>query len=125
MSAGYLDLEIEQGATYNRTFIWETQDVPPQPIDLTGATARMQIRDKQQGQIYIEATTTNGKIILGTTNGHITILLTPTDTTLLDKRRLKYDLEITGPSFGLARVLEGNVIVSPNITQDSGEPVVT
>ena len=125
MSAGQLDLEIEQGATFKRTLIWETADITPQPIDLTGATARMQIRDKQQGRVYIDATTVNSRLVLGTTNGQILIILDSEDTVLLDKRRLKYDLEVYSPVFGTARVIEGNVFVKPNITQDDGEPVVT
>lgn len=125
MSAGKLDLEIEQGTEYRRTLIWKTQDTVPQPINLTGASARMQIRDKQQGTVFVEASTTNGKIALGTTNGVINIALTEADTTSLNKRRLKYDLEIWSPTIPKSRVIEGNVFVSPNITQDRGEPVVT
>ena len=125
MSAGQLDLEIEQGASFSCTLIWTAADTTPVPIDLTGATAEMQIRDKQGGRIYADLTTENSKLVLGTTNGQIQILLSAADTTLLDKRRLKYDLEVTSLTFGTARVIEGNVFVSPNITQSLGEPVVT
>jgi len=124
MSAGRLDLYIEQGAKFTLDFIWETSDVIPVPINLTGATAKMQIREKQQGAVYLDATSANSKIILGTTNGLVSLRFTATDTTLLIKRRLKYDLEISLPSSDPVRVLEGTVSVSPNITQDVGEPVV-
>ncbi len=127
MSAGRLDLYIEQGAYYSLSFIWETADTIPVPIDLTGATAAMQIRDAQQGVIYLDATTANSKIVLGTTNGLVTLNFTSADTTLLSKRRLRYDLEITKPGSPSKpyRVLEGLVNISPNITQSPGEPVVT
>ena len=45
MPAGELDLYIEQGATYRKTLTWKTGS-PATPVDLTGYTARLQVRTK-------------------------------------------------------------------------------
>ena len=42
MAAAQYDILIEQGATFSRTFVWK--DSSEVAVDLTGYTARMQIR---------------------------------------------------------------------------------
>jgi len=52
MSAAIWNFIIEQNATFRRTIIWEDDDGP---VDLTGWTAAMQIRD-QNGELLIDFT---------------------------------------------------------------------
>jgi hypothetical protein len=65
------------------------------PVDLTGYTARMQIRGSLDSSTVIqELTTTNGGVILDNTLKTITILLTPTQTTALTFNTAVYSLEL-------------------------------
>lgn len=125
-------LYIQQGATYTYGFTWheETPGDPPTvgaPQDLTGCEARLQIRKKQHLPVQLEATTANGKIILGGATGRVDLSFTDEDTDLLDTKASLYDLEIVYPpsvppdplypAGRVVRLLEGTVVVSPNITQ--------
>ena len=135
------DLYIEQGASFIEPFQWcrndGTEDAPVvgDPYDLTGYEARMQVRKKQHMPAKVDATTANGKIVLGKdpetgavdlATGWITILLSDEDTDLLDSKTMLYDLEVVDPTGFVYRLLEGSITVSPNITQDQTEdPEVT
>lgn len=132
MTATKYDLYIEQGATFKLDFFWYqenavTPDTPGDPYDLTGCTARMQIRTVQQGTLQLDATTENGKIVLGNTTGRITVVASAEDTAAMTKAKSAYDLEVVfaGTPPVVYRILEGSVTLSPNITQTVGEPVVS
>jgi hypothetical protein len=65
------------------------------PVDLTGYTARMQIRSSLDSTTVIqELTTTNGGVILDNTLKTITILLTAAQTTALSFNSVVYSLEL-------------------------------
>jgi len=116
MTAAPRDLDIEQGSTFTLGFNWH-QEGPPDangdptpgdPYDLTGCTARMQIRRKQGDPVLLTATSDPpttpeaitagaGRIVLGGATGRIDITLTDEDTDLLSARTAVYDLEIEWP----------------------------
>jgi FtsP/CotA-like multicopper oxidase with cupredoxin domain len=125
MTAAPRDLYIEQGAAFILSFTWYPGDpATTTPNDLTGATAAMQIRDKQGGTIYVDATDANGKIVLGGVAGTIAIELDDADTNAILVKTAVYDLEVTLASGVTYRLLQGRVTVSPNITQAPGDPVL-
>lgn len=128
MTAHQKNLYIEQGATYELPFVWRegTTDAPGDPVDLTGATAAMQIRKTQQAEAILDASSTgvSPRIILGGATGEITISLTDADTDALTHKTAKYDLEVRLADGKLHRILEGDVTVSPNITQVADDPIV-
>lgn len=119
------DLTIQQGATFREDYVWRegTPEAPGDPISLVGATLRMQIRKSQGGEVLLEATIGDG-LSTGGIDGTIVLLLPPSKTNNLSVRSARYDLEATYSVDDVHRVLEGRVIVKPNITQDPGEPVV-
>jgi hypothetical protein len=129
MPAVKKDLYIEQGTTYRLSVQWATPNPvaskPPDPVNLTGYTARLQIRKAQQTPVLVDATTETGEIEVLGTLGTLLVTLSATQTTNLNMRTLKYDLEVESPDGEVDRLLEGAVTVSANITQDEGEPVVT
>lgn len=139
MTAIAKDLSVEQGATFILAFRWMNADedgVPTTPKDLTGWSARMQVRVAQQDEALVSATTVNEKIKVGhdpeneevaddPTNGWVFVELTDEDTDLLDRKSAKYDLEMEDSNGRVYRLLQGKVKVSPNITQESDDPVVT
>ncbi len=108
------DLTIEQGATWAQSMNWKTGD-PSALVDLTGYTARMQLREKYGGPLAIELTTENGRITLGGALGTIDLLISATDTATIKARDYVYDLEmISGAT--VTRLIEGKITVTPEAT---------
>jgi len=103
------------------------------PRDLTGYSARMQIRQKQGAEIQIDANTTNEKIVLGRvaygddpgdddpSNGRLMVVFTDEESDVFTIKKGVYDLEIVDPVPSPAgyttRIAQGTVTISPNITQ--------
>lgn len=120
MPAATYDLLIEQGATYRRTFTWRQGEADGEPYDLTGCTARMQIRPKAGLGVALALTTENGGILLGEATGQIDVFMSADETDALGATLLRgvYDLEIVYPSGDVTRVVQGKVRVSANVTRD-------
>jgi hypothetical protein len=121
MTAAQKDLYIEQGATFVLSFAWleGTAATPGDPHDLTDATARMQIRPKA-GQAPLVDVSSDGvdpAIVLGGTAGTVLVTLTDTATDALTVKKGVYDLEVDYGGGEVYRLLEGKVVVSPNVTQ--------
>lgn len=115
MAAITYDLAIEQGAEFEKGFIWK--DAAGTPIDLTGYTARMQIRPSVASEtILLELTTENGRIRLGGANGTIHLKLGATITATLPKGGV-YDLELVQTEDNVVRFAEGSVWVSKEVTR--------
>ena len=128
MTAAKRDLYIEQGATFQLSFTWHegsAENVGP-TVDLTGCIVRMQIRKKQQDPPICDASSegANPEIVLGGTEGTITVTMSADDTGAMNIRTGVYDLEVEFPDGTVYRLLEGTATVSPNITQESDDPVV-
>lgn len=110
-------MHIVQGATLRILRTWKV-GTPPMPVDLTGCTARMQVRATLESpDVLLELTTTNGGIILGDADGTITRFMSDTDTTALTWEDGVYDLEVEFPGGDVRRLLCGDVIVSREITR--------
>ena len=124
-------LGIDQGETYNLEVAYASPsadpDAPSEPIDLTGCTARMQMREKYGSPVLLEANTENGGIDIDGPAGVINVLLTDVQTDALGVKEgstrprtaALYDLEIVFPSGTVRRVVQGAVEIDPNITRDS------
>ena len=113
-------LNIDQGAYWSQVIEW--QDANSAPINLTGYTARMQIRRKvTSADSLLELTTTNGRITLGGVLGTITLAIAAADTAALpatpSDRRWYYDLELVPAGGNVVRLLQGRVVVSPEVTR--------
>lgn len=139
MTAKTMDLYIEQGATFEMDFTWADTIVAAdgsttmQVKDLTDCTARMQLRAGYCRPVILEATTENGRIVLGGPSGTVNIDLPASVTTYAPMyvtstgrqrvhRRARYDLEVQWPDGRVDRVLQGKVTIAPNITRDA-DPV--
>lgn len=119
MAAGELDIVIEQGATFQKRLTWVDNQVPAVPIDITGYTARMQLRtakDEPDPPI-IELTDGNGRIILGGVNGTIDLLIDCADTSALIDEFGVYDLEVESPGGVCTRLVEGSFELSLEVTR--------
>lgn len=116
MSSGKVNLHIDQGATFTRRFVWKAGE-PLEIVDLTGLTARMQIRPTSQGDLLVSLTTENGGITLGGEDGTIDLLISAADTSAFTWTKAVYDLEIVYPDARVRRLLSGNVTLSREVTR--------
>jgi hypothetical protein len=116
VASGVYDLRIEAGADFERTITWQSAGVA---VNLTGYTARLQIRANQDGEVLLALTTENGKIALGGAAGTIALTITAAETTTLSEALLTgiYDLELIAASGHVTRLLRGAVSIAPNVTR--------
>lgn len=114
--AGKLTIEIEQGTTFNPVLTWK--DSNGTVIDITGYTARMQIRESITSDTLIdELTTENGGITLGGVLGTITLLISAADTEAYTFTTGVYDLEMISPAGTVTRLLEGTIKLDLEVTR--------
>jgi len=115
MAATTYDILIEQGATYSQSITYKDNGVA---VNLTGYTARMQVRATlEAASALIELTTANSRIALGGAAGTITLTISATDTAALTSGRGVYDLELVSGAGIVTRLLQGVATISRNVTR--------
>lgn len=87
------------------------------PVDLTGFTARMQIRETIESTTTLVSLTEASGITLGGTAGTIGITITATATALLDFDSAVYDLEVVSAGGIVTPVVYGNVYLNDEVTR--------
>jgi hypothetical protein len=116
MSTNY-SIQIEQGATFALNITWK--DSSGTPVDITGFTARMQVRRSvSAATVEVELNTENGRIDLGGAAGTIGLSI-PADVTaaLSGWRNAVYDLELVSTTGVVKRLLSGAVELIPEVTR--------
>lgn len=115
MSAGSYDILLEQGANYDQTFTWS---VDGSPVNLTGYSARMQIRPAvTSSTVTFDFTSATTPIALGGAAGTIRLRMSATETASVTAGAYVYDLELVSGSGIVTRLLQGAVSVSPEVTR--------
>jgi hypothetical protein len=116
MTAGIYNFTIDQGAQYTTQIIWA--DSSGNPIDLTGYTAAMQLREQaaSPNPSALNLTSSNGGITITPLAGEMDILMTSAQTGALDPGFYVYDLEIALGSV-VTRIIQGQITVSAQVTQ--------
>ena len=117
MAAGVYDIMCEQGATFRKTFTW--LDENEQPINLTGCSARMQVRSAYKStSTWLSLTSgSGGGLTLEALTGTITMVITATTSAALPINKGVYDLEVVQTNGEVTRLLQGSFIVSPEVTR--------
>jgi hypothetical protein len=116
MSAGIYDFYIEQGATFYQVITWK--DSAGDPVDISGYTARMQIRKSVTStDALISLTTENGRISLGGAAGTVTLEIDADDTADFTTFCGVYDLELEASDGTVTRLLEGQIEISREVTR--------
>jgi hypothetical protein len=112
MAAAYQELFLEQGTTFTTNITLD--DIDGVPFDLTGATAKSQIRKSY----YSANTTAEFIVIIPTpTDGNINLILNANTTSNIAAGRYVYDVAIKDTANTVTRVLEGIVNVIPQVTK--------
>ena len=126
MAAAKYSFTIEQGATLDFQIDWT--DDSGSAIDLTGYSARMQIRPQvESDEVFISLSSElqpdgTGLNLSGSNSanplesGSIGIFISAYSSSLLDFGRAVYDLEMVNGNY-VTRLMEGYVNLSKNVTR--------
>jgi hypothetical protein len=128
MQAGVYDIHIDQGANWSLSLTWK--DDTGTPVNLTGYTARMQIRKAYNDSTVKLSLTSSSGIVLGGVAGTVAISATKTQTAGIsvdylslfyhnDKpsQKMVYDLELETSGGVVTRLLQGVAFIYPEVTQ--------
>jgi phage tail sheath gpL-like len=115
MTAGIYNTTIDQGSIWSVVLVYT--DSNNVPVNLTGYTAAMQLRQNYNSTTAdLTLTTANGGITIVGATGTITITATATQTGLLDSGFYVYDLELTSGS-NISRLIQGQLTVAEQVTR--------
>lgn len=128
MLAGVYNINVEQGASWTLDLTWK--DDAGTPINLTGYSARMQIRKAYSSSSLLSLTSTAGDIALGGALGTLAITASATQTAdiAIDYSALSvndgkpcqamvYDIEVQDGSGTVTRLLQGTAYIYPEATK--------
>ena len=109
------NFEVDQNTTF--TFIVEYKDNNDLPIDITGSTAKLQVRDTKGGsKLSFTLTSPSGGITIDGPNGRLTCKMTPTQTNKLFYPKSSYDLMVTDTNLNKIKLIEGFLTLSRSVT---------
>jgi hypothetical protein len=116
MTPGLVNFVCPQGSTFRRTITYKIEEVP---VDLSGYSARLQVRKAHYSDDVIVAISSGsiGGITLGGSAGTIDILINAEVTAGFPSGTHVYDLEVISSSQYVDRLIEGNFVVTPEVTR--------
>lgn len=109
--AEYVELTIDQGATYNNVI--NVTDANGAGIDLTGYTARSEMRKSYYSSTAYPFTLS----FINAATGSISMVMSAANTAILSPGRYVYDVELEDALGNISRIFEGIVTVLPNVTK--------
>ena len=112
-----IDLVLAQGANNPFAFIYYTDDTKTSTVDLSGYTARAQVRRHVGGDVYLDLTP---MITLGGTDGRIDVVVPAAVTEALEIASPfsgVWDLELVDATAVPVRFAEGKVTIDPDVTR--------
>lgn len=119
MQPAYIDLNIYKGSTFSKNFQWKTGS-PAEPVDLTSATLRMQVRKNVlDTKILAEFSSENGLLVVTDgLLGKIRLNIPAEDSTAFTFMQGVYDIEVTFTGTGNTyRIIEGCFSANPEVTR--------
>jgi hypothetical protein len=87
------------------------------PVNLTGYSARMQVRESHDSLETLVSLSTDSGITLGGKAGTINIFIPSTNTEGFKPVPHVYDLELIYPNRSVVRILEGTFNITPEVTR--------
>lgn len=113
--AAQKNFEVDQNTTFS--FTVEYLDNNNLPINLSGATAKMQVRDTKGGsKLSFTISSPFEGIVIDGPAGKVTCTMTPAQTSKLFHPKSSYDLMITDTNNTKTKLLEGFLTLSRSVT---------
>ena len=113
-TAGIYNFLMDIGSTYTVQLVYN--DPSGDPIDLTGYTAKMQLRLKYGAPTAaLTLTTGGGGIVIDGPNGTINITATDEQTLTLEPTFYVYDLDLISGGV-ITRLIQGQITARPEVT---------
>ena len=112
--AGQKNWDVDQDTTF--TFVVEYKDPNDAIIDLTGATAKMQVRDATAQKLAFTLTSPSGGITIDGAQGKVTVKMTPTQTKKLFYPKSIYDLIVVDSNSNRIKLLGGYITLQRTVT---------
>lgn len=118
MKPATLDLTVYKGSTFVQAVQWKT-GATPTPVDLTGCSIRMQIRERVTTATTIDdLTTQNSRIVItDAVQGKFEIRIPANTSSAYTVNSGVYDVEVVMTDGSPYRILEGSVSFSPEVTR--------
>ena len=115
MNPGRYNISVVNGTTFHISPVWKVDNLP---VDLTGYSANMQVRDVSNSLI-VELSTSNGKASINGPLGQTTLTLTATQTSAanLPAGNYNYALNLTSSGNTVYQILQGAFTVSASVVQ--------
>ena len=114
--AGQKNFEVDQNATFSFQVEY-TQEDEVTPVDLTGASAKMQVRDTKGGnKLAVTLTSPSGGITIDGPEGVLNIKMTPTQTNKLFYPKSSYDIMVIDSNGNKIKLLEGFMTLNRSVT---------
>lgn len=111
--AFWQQLFIEAGSTFSEVQFQYLQDDGITPVDLTGYTAKMQLRLKPSSPVALEIFPT-----IDSETGTVSVNMTAEETAELTRPKYIYAIELTANSNEpVIRLIEGDVLVSLEVVR--------
>jgi len=115
VTPGQVNLLCPQGSTFSKQITYKIDD---QAIDLTGYSARMQVRQNYYSpEALASLSSPNNGITIEELNGVINLFISSEETSSLPAGNFLYDLEIESEGGIVSRIIEGSFIVTPEVTR--------
>ncbi len=113
--AAQKNFEVDQNTTFS--FVVEYKDSADQPIALTNATAKMQVRDTKGGsKLAFTLSSPASGIVIDAPNGKLTIKMSAAQTNSLFYPKSSYDIMITDSNGNKTKLREGYITLSRSVT---------
>jgi hypothetical protein len=113
--AGSYNITIDQGASIDRVWTWLQADQVT-PVNLTGFSAHLQVRDRPGGTLLADFSTAAGQITLGGVAGTITLIVAAAVTAAYGFDSGTYDLHMTDSLGSVTTLLAGLFVVNATVT---------
>ena len=123
MTSKIQNISIDQGTDYRQTFI--VLDRFGSPVNLSGASAAMQIRPYYDGAAVVTLTTADGTLTIDGPAGAITAVIDDHETGALLSGVYLYDIKVLDSAGAHSRPFQGSVTVTDEVTTYELEPAGT
>jgi len=115
-SSDVYNITTTQGDTFSRILTYTNNAKVPH--NLTGYTAKMQVRTSTDSDtVVLELSTTNGYIVLGGTAGTITLTVPSGVMSVINSGLYVYDLEIVSGAGVRTTIVNGNFNLKAQVTK--------